>query len=247
MTTKALALPLTELGGMPFLDDGFVSRRLLAAVAAVRHVEAEQRGMTTTITDATVEAWLAPSRAYMLRRAEQIPASPLAHQLRLRVTEVLERLAVLLPTWEPLLRLPIRFALLETGDGSISASSRAWPQHILLAQEAFAGDQELREQVVHELSHQWLYLIQEVWALQNDPAPRLTLPSGTGDRTPAEVLGAGHVAATLLRLYRADGSAPDRVGYLSDYGLGCLHTLDAADQDLTDAGRQIARRVKEAL
>jgi hypothetical protein len=59
-TKPALAGPVTVLGGLPFLDDAFASRRLLAAVAAVRHVRAERAGMGDRITDAEAEAWLAP-------------------------------------------------------------------------------------------------------------------------------------------------------------------------------------------
>lgn len=107
---------------------------------------------------------------------------------------------------------------------------------------------ELREQVVHELSHQWLYLIEELWALEIHGARHTTLPSGTADRAPAEVLGAAHVAAALIRMYRASTTAPAaRLARLADYGSGCLELLGVLDNDLTDAGHSVARRLKEAL
>ncbi|GAB2841296.1 hypothetical protein GCM10027176_51440 [Actinoallomurus bryophytorum] len=247
--TTALALPISLLDGCPFLDDGFVDRRLLAAVAAVRHVEGEHAGLASGIIEAEAEAWLAPARAFMLRGTRQIPAQPLAPQRLRMIKDVLSELAAVVPAWRLLLELPIRYALLDTANGAISASSRAWPQHILLADEAFSNPAELREQVLHELTHQWLYLVQEVWALQSPGAGTFTLPSGTTGREPAEVLGAALVAATLLRLYRASpGQQPaERLGRLSVYGAGCLALLADRDEELTDAGRQIARRLKEAL
>jgi hypothetical protein len=247
--TTVLGAPTTALGGLPFLNDGFVSTRLLAAVAAVRHVQAERIGAVGDLSDAQAEAWLAPARAFMLRRGgPPMPAAPLTPRRRGMVADAVEGLGVAVPGWEPLLRLPVRFALLEPPNGAISASSRMWPQHVLLAEEAFATARELAEQVVHELCHQWLYLIEEVWALEVPDARRATLPSGTADRSPAEVLGAAHVAAALVRLYRAGADAPpDRIGRLSQYGDHCLGLLDGMEDDLTEAGRDVARRLREAL
>jgi hypothetical protein len=245
----ALTDPLTELGGMPFLDATFADRRLLAAAAAARHVEAERRGAADAISDTGIEAWLAPARIVMLRPSSaRMPATALSPARRDRVNAALEQLTLDMPAWEPLLRLPVRYALLHPSQGAISASSRAWPQHVLLADAAFATHDELREQIVHELCHQWLYLIQEVWALDSEHATQFTLPSGTSDRRPSEVLGAAHVAVTLTRLYRTCGTqTEDRIADLGDYGADCLRLLDTHDNVLTSAGWQIARRLKEAL
>jgi hypothetical protein len=241
--------PVTEMGGMPFLDDEFASRRLLAAVAAVRHVTAGRRGMATGISDGQAEAWLAPARVFMLRRdSPPMPAVPLGGTRRQQITTTLGELADAIPAWADLLRLPVRYALLHPPNGAISASSRAWPQHVLLAGEAFTSGRELREQLVHELCHQWLYLIQEVWVLAEPGSAHLTLPSGTTGRTPDEVLGAAHVAAALTRMYHATGDGvPGRAGALASYGTGCLAKINGPSSGLTDAGRQIARGLKEAL
>ena len=75
-----------------------------------------------------------------------------------------------------------------------------------------------------------------------------TLPSGTARRSPAEVLGAAHVAVALLRMYGgAVPPPPARIEHLRGYGAGCLQLLDGRPDDLTEAGREIARRLKEAL
>lgn len=249
MTATTLKGPLVELSGMPFLDDGFADRRLLAAAAAVRHVDGKHAGLAAGITDTEAEAWLAPARAYMLRATQPIPAQPLLPERLRMIQDVLAELAAEVPAWSRLVQLPVRYARLITTNGAISASSRAWPQHILLAEEAFSSPAELREQVLHELTHQWLYLIQEVWALQAPTAGAFTLPSGTAGREPAEVLGAALVAATLLRLYRRSPGrqSTERLGQLGAYGAGCLALLDNRAEELSDAGRQIARRLKEAL
>lgn len=234
---------------MPFLDDGFADRRLLAAAAAVRHVDGGRAGLAAGITAADAEAWLAPSRAYMLRATQPIPAQPLTPERQHMVQEALTELAADVPAWGRLVRLPVRYARLVTTNGAVSASSRAWPQHVLLAEEAFSSRGELCEQVLHELTHQWLYLIQEIWALQAPTAGTFTLPSGTTGREAAEVLGAALVAATLLRWYRtnSDRQPAGRLRQLGMYGTGCLELLAGRDEEMSDAGRQIARRLKEAL
>ena len=130
------------------------------------------------------EAWLAPARAYMLRATQPIPAEPLSPGRQQMIKDVLAETAADIPAWKQLLFLPVRYALLKTRNGAISASSRAWPQHILLADAAFSSAAELREQTLHELTHQWLYLIQEVWRLQAENVATFTLPSGTRPVSP---------------------------------------------------------------
>ncbi|MBC6457093.1 aKG-HExxH-type peptide beta-hydroxylase [Actinomadura sp. HBU206391] len=243
-TANHLADPLALLRGMPFLDDAFNWKRLLAAAAAVRHVEAEHEGATGKVTSRNTEAWLTPARVHVLRNSPPMPAAPLTSTCRAMVDVELQAAAATIPAWDPLIQLPVRYALLTPDKGAISASSRAFPQHVLLAEAAFESGPVLREQLVHELAHQWLYMIQEVWALERAGAEPVTLPSGTSGRSPSEVLGAAHVAATLIRMYRTGGGAPpSRIDALSAYGIGCLNLLTA----LTDTGLQIARRLKEAL
>lgn len=233
--SATLADPITMLGGLPFLDDAFAAKRLLAGVAAVRHVEAERTGNAERISHTEVSVWLDPARALLLRSPSgPMPADTLTGRRQRMIADALAELAELIPGWVPLLGLPVLFSLLSPSNGAISASSRMWPQQVLLADEAFATHTELREQVLHELSHQRLYLIEELWALQMPGARRTTLPSGTADRTPAEVLGAAHVAAVLTRMYRASVTAPaQRLSRLAGYGSGCLELLGVLENDLT--------------
>jgi hypothetical protein len=241
---------LGDLHGMPFLDDGFASGRLLAVIAAARYGVAERQGLVGGVPRHLAEAWLAPARAYLVNAGPTpMPAQPLRAAGKQQIASVLAGLAADVPAWAPLLRLPVRYARLHPDGGAISASSRDWPQHVLLADDAFAGDAELREQLLHELAHQWLYLIEDIWPLDRPGAARLTLPSGTKDRAPAEVLGAAHVAAALARMYTTAGGrgAEARISALTAYGQGCLELAQAASADLTEAGTTIAQRLKEAL
>jgi hypothetical protein len=120
---------------------------------------------------------------------------------------------------------------------------------VLLADEAFTTSRELREQIIHELAHQWLYLIEDIWPIEKTGARTVTLPSGTRDRSPAEVLGAAHVAAVLIRMYRAESTpwAAARTQTLTSYGLGCLELAANIPSQLTGTGHLIAQRLKEAF
>jgi hypothetical protein len=250
MTTAMRVPVLGDLHGMPFLDNGFASRRLLAVIAAARHGAAERQGLAGGVPRQQAEAWLAPARAYLVNAGPTpMPAQPLRAARKQQIAGVLGGLAASVPAWAPLLSLPVRYARLYPDGGAISASSRDWPQHVLLADDAFASDIELREQLLHELAHQWLYLIEDIWPLDRPGAARLTLPSGTRDRAPAEVLGAAHVAAALARMYATAGGpgAEARISALTAYGQGCLELARAGSADLTEAGTTIAQRLKEAL
>lgn len=249
--TLVLGGPMILLRGAPFVDHAFNPRRLLAAVAATRQIEAEQAGMSAMSlrTARAAGEWLMPSRVLLLRPEETpMPAAPLRRQNKAMIGAVFNRLGAELPAWRPLLTLPVRYALMRPANGAISASSRAWPQHVLLADDAFGSELTLREQLVHELAHQWLYLMQEIWAFQESGGHNLTLPSGTRGRSAAEVIGAAHVAAALIAMYATVGGAPPgRVDHLTWYGTGCLDLITAVETDLTEAGRQVARRLREAF
>jgi hypothetical protein len=241
---------VAELNGLPFLDDAFTGSRLLAMTAALRHAAARQRLLADAIVPGDAEAWLAPALAFGLSTSSTpMPALPLTAARRQMIADVLATLAGQLPQWTLLLGLPVRYARLYPSRGAISASSHDWPQHVLLADEAFATSRELREQLLHELAHQWLYLIEYIWPLEVPGAGTLTLPSGTRNRSPAEVLGAAHVAAVLVRLYRTAGTpqSASRVSALTAYGTGCLDLVGTASGDMTAAGTLIAQRLKEAF
>lgn len=67
MTSVRRAPELTALGGLPFLDDAFANRRLLAIIAAARHGTAQSQGLAGSLDRDQAEAWLAalPHRGHL--------------------------------------------------------------------------------------------------------------------------------------------------------------------------------------
>ncbi|MEU0030834.1 HEXXH motif-containing putative peptide modification protein [Streptomyces sp. NPDC006335] len=238
-----------EFCGFPFLDLAFSERRLLTAVACVRWNLISQTDSAPNTEQ--LQDVLRPQTALSIRRRElelPIPGSPLPADHRARIDEALAAISETIPEWKPLLQLPVRFLRLDDANGAIGASCYAWPQHILLGDDAFASPCELAEQVLHEISHNWLYLVEELRALQHhDCGHTLTLPSGTGGRDPDEILGAVHVVLNVRRLWSGlpvpDEQRQRRLEDLDTYLEGCLPLLDAARTCLTEDGQALADRL----
>lgn len=230
------------LGGVPFVDDEFRWEAVLAAVAG-------RRAWSLGVLDAQAlrscdpRQLLTPSAGRALRIQEsidrEIQSAPLSPLQAARVRSALDEVQEAFPQWRGVLGLPLEVrALLDPG--VISCSCYAWPQHVFLSPAAFSSDAELREQVIHEICHNWLYLIEELWRLHRAGDGRLfRLPSGTAGRNIAEVIGAAHVAASLLRWYgRREAPAESRSSVLGEYLHGCLDTLGGLEPEaLTATGR----------
>jgi hypothetical protein len=242
---------MAEFGGYPLLDDGFRSSRLLAAAACVRWQRATSAGMDTSSWEP--RAMLDPAVALAVRGLDlrlDIEWIPLSDEDGSAVADALVVICSSVPEWTDLMRMPLRFGSPPPGWGSISASAFAWPQHIWLARRAFATPAGLAEQVLHEISHQWLYLIEEMAPLQAEDADlRVVLPSGTSDRTVSELLGALHVCLNLRRLWKAipvdDDIRALRLDHLEMYIAGCRTTLRDVEHVLTVDGRELAARMDE--
>lgn len=251
MTRPATRLDLDVLGGVPFINDEFAVPQLSAAVVAVRQRHGRALGCDGLPAPTDFAAWLAPETAVQTRPdARPVPSSPVSEPMGGMIRDAAEGLAVLIPPWRPLLALPVHFHLLEVTDPSLSASTYLWPQHVLFSLSAFSGRQALRELLLHESCHQWLYLLEELWPLDVPDARRVALPSGTSERAPREVIGAAHVAAATVRMYSAgphSRGSRERIDFFTEYGRGCLALLDGLDEDLTDTGRAVARHLQEAL
>jgi hypothetical protein len=239
----------TVLNGVPFVDRNFSVPRLLGGVVAVRRIHGERLNAEGLPAKDDVAAWLSPEIAVKTRpNASPVPVRPVPVARMRRIRRSIRGLADLIPSWRPLMELPVRYHLLEQSNTSLSASTYLWPQQILLSDASFDSGQALDELLVHETCHQWLYLIEELWPFDVPNARRVTLPSGTPDRAPREVIGAAHVAAATLHMYRAlNVHGGDRVDLFTSYGRGCLELLDELDEDLTPAGRIIAGHLKEAI
>jgi hypothetical protein len=235
---------LRELfGGVPFLDATFKPTTLLTVVAVVRR---ERLGAAT----APLNSMLTPDRGVEAgggKTAEQfgLDVRSLTQKEADAVAGAKESLAAAAPHWGALVALPVRFQGM-TRHGAISASVDSLPQHVFLSAEAFDSPSQLREQVLHELSHNWLYLIAELYRLYDRKSKvRSTLPSGTPDRSPAEVIGAAHVVANILILHATSPYlTPEREDLVRDYLDGCLRIIEGFKDVLTPTGLEIAERIR---
>jgi hypothetical protein len=231
-------------GGIPFLDTEFRPETLLAAVAVVRR-DRVGNDTLSLISMLTPDSGIAAGGG---RRAEEfeLNARPLKASQQEAVAEAIKGLTEVVPHWGPLAALPVRFQLMRR-DGAISASVDSLPQHVFLSTEAFSSKTQLREQVLHELSHNWLYLIAEIWRLHDRQFTVVsTLPSGTPDRSPAEVIGAAHVVTNILTLQASSPYlTPDRERQLSEYLDGCIRLIEGFRNTLTPVGREIAERIRD--
>ncbi|MFE9687138.1 aKG-HExxH-type peptide beta-hydroxylase [Streptomyces sp. NPDC006285] len=247
----------TDFGGFPFLSDQFNASRLLAAVAVRRAKRLSASGEAAHINGhADLVTLLSPPNALKVRTLEthsnvqQIHHYALSPQQIGQVSEAQQLIITAMPAWKQLISLPLSFRGLADSP-AISASSFAYPQHIFLAPESFASPTELMEQILHETSHNWLYLIGEIWALQHAQRHTLlTLPSGTADREPGEVLGATHVVRNLIRLYESLPElevASRRLQELWEYYRGCEQLIDQVRPELTFIGKELEEDLRERL
>lgn len=233
-------------GGIPFLDETFRPESLLAAIAVVRRTRLGCDSMS-------LQSMLSPDSAVLAAGRGATPdqfglrATPLSQEQSAAVAMAQTRLAEAVPHWKPLTLLPVRIQRMQRGE-AISASVDSIPQHFFLGDDAFASPAELREQVLHELSHNWLYLIAEIWPLydrRSKQSARSALPSGTPDRSPAEVIGAAHVVVNILNLHQASPYvSPDRKEWLQTYLEGCTQIVDGLETVLTPTGIEIAERIR---
>lgn len=247
MSTGLELLSVSRLG-IPFVTPTFRHRTLIAAVTAVRVVDARANRLDQVdgLSTHHPTVWMEPHLALRLCPSgppidlEEVTTSQRA-SIELTIRGVLRSL----PEWTPYFLLPVRYLVLPRGSGAISASVSYWPQHVMLATSAFASRAQLTEQILHEMAHQWLYLLEELWQLEKPSTATFRLPSGTTGRSAREVLGAAHVAAVLVHAYsRLPGNA-DRAAELASYGQRCTAMLDGAS--LTSEGLLVRELVWEAL
>ena len=245
----ALAETVQSLfGGWPFIDQSFSPNRLLAGVACMRRHKDVSSGSNPKILETYVSAppILYPSDA---------PSDPQLHSRNPSATE-LEKIALALktiseraPHWAALLELPISYRIL-SGSSAISSSTAAYPQHVFLHPKALTSIAELEEQLIHELCHNWTYLVEELRPLGVvRPAHTFILPSGTSNKTEIEVLCAGYVAATLMIWYSIQkdfGASEKRCQSLRAYFDGCTQLLPVAGSDLSEHGVELKGRLLRA-
>lgn len=230
---------------LPFLDRCEEPKHLLAAVVAARYWRAEGN-RPRPASDAGY--WMEPAVACELIDGPPDHLKEVNPAQRRMVSAAIDSAVAVRPEWHAYFALPVRFLLLPADSKAISASAPHWPQHIMLSHDAFGSAGELREQVVHEFCHQWMYLLEEVCPLERGHSSRdLVLPSGTSERSPREVLGAAHVGLALIDLYSTTSETQGHVDALRAYVRGCLDVADTIEELLTDEGVQLGRRMRRRL
>lgn len=229
---------------VPLLHDDYPYGRLLAAVTAAR------RFRVSSPAARALEAVVRPDPLaphYGVEPPDESVYARLGPEVARAVQLQLEEIVRAVPAWRQPLSIPIEYRYLPESSEAVSASNPATPQVIFLGRQTPASATELREQLVHEICHQWQYLIEEIVPLEVPDQARVhSLPSGTSERSPREVLGAYHVAATLIRFYKVLGEGSQVVA-LGEYADGCAAMLKELSEVLTPAGQDVVELIRETL
>ncbi len=227
-------------GGIPFLDNGFNASSFMSAIAVARRYKEEK----TDLRPVALQNYITPGRAVkiydrLLGRTPFPQANHLSKEDNDRINESISGILHFLPEWAPMFQIPFRFVRLKS-DSVIGSSNASVPQTIFLGNTAWKSDAELREQVLHEIAHVWLYMIEELWPLHTSDQPgNFTLPSGTSGKTGTGVLNASFVSAILVIFYSsANGEWKERREYLARYSSRCLDLIKDYN-GLTNTGREI--------
>lgn len=243
---------ITILEGLPFINTSFRSSLLLRIISGLRRNEySELFSENDEETD-----WLEPERALCLRQGlgleSDLDMTPLLETGLERVNWALRQLRSEYPHWVSLFDLPMRYHLLVGRPGVMSCSCYLTPQRVFLSRETLNDNESLIENVLHEFAHNWMYLLEELGAFHHPEKNVLyTLPSGTMNRNPTEVIGAAHVAATIAMWYaRPNGCNSQKnmrkMESMAAYSLGCTDILASMPTDiLTQVGFEISNRLTE--
>lgn len=237
-------------GGVPFIHDTFNADRFLAAVAVSRMYIL--RNINSNDTFENYNHLLSPDLAKKIRESqnivdriesEEVPTNDLN-----KVQDAIMEIMINKPNFEKYFKIPFKFRLLKN-ENIISCSSYNTPQYIFLGKKAFYSKKELVEQILHEVAHNWLYFVEELFALQAGEMQDLyLLPSGTANKNIKEVLGAAHVASVLFIYYdeiNYDDTYTNRLDFLRKYLDGCLLILKEKSNKLSFTGKFIFSEIDQ--
>jgi hypothetical protein len=235
---------LLELGGTPLIDDSCDTRSLLTLACAIR------QQLDSCSSDLISYANPEVARrcyAHMMRADEvQIRSQAPGSQHLVQIQATIQEITNLHQGWVHGFGIPITWRIL-LGHGprrstAFSASNPLIPQHIFLGSATMHDSQvQFGETLVHEVSHVWLGLIEEVSLLARRVKRQLRLPSGHLVESLVDVVYALAFATTAVKYHRLmlrQSSASDlssqRIDALTEYAQRCMHTLLNADELLPD-------------
>lgn len=233
-------------GGLPFLDDFFQPTSFLTAVACARQFRYQKLGYDFN----SLEHYLEPSNALLvysrfLNKNIVLDGAPITPELYKKINIEIQHIIKYVPEWKPLLEIPLVIRFFNS-DTIISSSSAAKPQHVFLTPKSLSSEDELREQILHEIVHIWTYMIEELWSLhQTNQSVCFILPSGVTNKTATGVLHAAYVAKVLASFYKKNQRLwEQRKIYLEDYCRKCLQQLDNF-YGLTTVGEEIRQELEQ--
>lgn len=246
---------LDVFGGLPFLDDGFRSDLMCQTIVGLREKFASKYIDSNEGSGVPRSHWLMPEGGQALRESMGIECDLVPLEMgeadSKKVHASRSRIAQMVRHWGDLIWLPMSFHEMAR-PGVESCSCYAQPQRTYLSRQILDGDRvRLDECIVHEACHNWMYMLEELEPF-HDPAgtPLFVLPSGTGNRNPTEVIGACHVALTLIELYKqvpGEMSKHRRMN-LQRYASGCVETLVGMGENiLRPSGIEVRQRLAEHL
>jgi len=247
-------------GGMPFFDESFDHNKFLTAVLATRLHHAKNAGWEPkkfeeyfnpqTSTELLMTYCVGENVKETGTNIDKNSKLPTKEQSE-KINNAIESIIKVKPFWAPLFTaVPINFRIY-SHKKIIGFSNYIRPQHIYLHQQmAFTEETELCEQITHETTHIWLYLMEELWRYHiqteiKDHTP-FALPTGAKNKNATEILSAGCVVTILSDYYTALGvdKWKKRLKFLSNYRLGCVKQLIGYER-LTNLGMETLKKLSD--
>jgi hypothetical protein len=241
----ARASMISLFRGFPWIQSAFDMRAFLHAVAAVRAHHARRLGHPVHPAEELFNPEVAGTLWSEQLGSSRMAGRPPTARERTRIHEALRDIARARHHWRALTGIPLVFYVLEHDD-VISASAFLQPQQIFLSRRALASPRESREQVLHELVHIWLYMVEELWRLHPHDAPsRFILPSGRPNKNATEIIGAAFVTCVLGKYHRVRGWS-SRAEELVEYARRCLERL-VPEEHLSATGSELHEHLAMTL
>jgi hypothetical protein len=233
-----------ELGGLPFVDEGFRPELLLSVVAGVRRRcdPAAHKSLVDYLDPTNARALF---ERYGHCQTDEPSATEIQETEQKQISAAREEVISVRPDWIKLLGIPVNFRKLL--DARVSVTSALIPQVIFLGEVAFTSPGTLAEILVHEHAHIWLNFLAETADLQSrDVKEVYKLPSGTGGKTVRGVLLAAHFAASAHSFHVGRPSGRDRAKYLHGYLSGCIGMLQGS-KEITPMGLCVLANLERYL